>query len=318
MSTGRFVAPGKTRSCPHCRATILDSATVCPGCHHHLRFGSGAARPQDVVTPLRVEGTLRHPPEGGAWEYSVVLSIRNDRGEELARQVVGVGALNPADARTFSLVVEVFKPAEVREPKPQSAEGTAPRGAGDSRRAPDPRPPGIAAAAGMPTMSPASVRPGQAPSSRVAGTVQSGLAPARPGSGPGVGAGAMGTGMGAGARTGAGAGPGAEPRHGTGAGSGLGSGSGVGSGPGAGHGPAHVPSPAGGERGRPGLTSAWPDPLRPSSGRSGSGQSSGGSAFKEPRQPGSPGLQPKRRGAGPSGRGCVCYPCAPEGSALPA
>jgi hypothetical protein len=111
MSTAQSVIPGKTRACPHCKATILDSANVCPACNHHLRFGADAKRrPQRTYSPLRVEGTIRQPPAGEAWEYSVVLSIRNDRGEEMARQVMGVGALNPAEARTFTLSVEVSAP----------------------------------------------------------------------------------------------------------------------------------------------------------------------------------------------------------------
>ncbi len=128
MNTGRFATPGKTRTCPHCKATILESATVCPGCNHHLRFDSASAgsRGQPVLTPLRVEGTLRHPASGGAWEYSVVLTIRNARGQEIARQIVGVGALQPAEERVFTLAVEVFKPAEVSEPKPQPAPAPRP------------------------------------------------------------------------------------------------------------------------------------------------------------------------------------------------
>jgi hypothetical protein len=63
---------------------------------------------------LNVEGTIRHPAVGEAWEYSVVLSIKNDRGEEITRQVVGVGALNPQEQRSFSLAVEVFTPANSR------------------------------------------------------------------------------------------------------------------------------------------------------------------------------------------------------------
>jgi hypothetical protein len=38
------------------------------------------------------------------------MTIRNDRGEELSRQVVGVGALRPAESRTFTLSVEVLTP----------------------------------------------------------------------------------------------------------------------------------------------------------------------------------------------------------------
>jgi hypothetical protein len=102
--------PGKTRSCPHCKATILESATVCPGCQHHLRFDPAAQPMLPAATPLRVEGTIRHPPQGGTWEYSIVLAVRNERGEEITRQVVGVGALAPRDVRSFSLSVELFAP----------------------------------------------------------------------------------------------------------------------------------------------------------------------------------------------------------------
>jgi len=65
---------------------------------------------QEGFSALRVEGTVQHPERGGDWEYSVVLSIRNERGEELSRQVVGVGALRPTESRTFTLSVEVMTP----------------------------------------------------------------------------------------------------------------------------------------------------------------------------------------------------------------
>jgi predicted amidophosphoribosyltransferase len=81
MSSARPANPGKSRQCPHCKATILDSASVCPGCRHHLRFDS-------VV-------------------------IRDHAGLEVTRQVVGVGALQPAEERSFSLSVEVFGRAEI-------------------------------------------------------------------------------------------------------------------------------------------------------------------------------------------------------------
>ena len=118
-TTGRLVAPGKSRTCPHCKATILDSATVCPGCNHHLRFdpASLTQRARSDIAPLRVEGTIRHPSDGEPWEYSIVIAIRNSRGEEISRQVVGVGALLPAEQRTFSLSVEVFTPREAKAAK---------------------------------------------------------------------------------------------------------------------------------------------------------------------------------------------------------
>jgi hypothetical protein len=39
-----------------------------------------------------------------------LLAISNDKGEEIARQVLGVGALKPTEQRTFTLAVEVFTP----------------------------------------------------------------------------------------------------------------------------------------------------------------------------------------------------------------
>jgi len=58
---------------------------------------------------LSVSGTIRHPG-GEAWEYAVVVSIKNERGEEVTRQVVGVGALQSNERRTFSVSVDVFTP----------------------------------------------------------------------------------------------------------------------------------------------------------------------------------------------------------------
>ena len=111
MTGSRQGVPGTTRNCPHCKARILESAAVCPACRHHLRFDPKVAdRVLPSFSPLRVEGTIRHPTVGEAWEYSVMLSIRNDRGEEISRQVVGVGALQPTEQRTFTLAVEVFTP----------------------------------------------------------------------------------------------------------------------------------------------------------------------------------------------------------------
>ena len=110
---GRVLAPGKTRICPHCKTTILESARVCPGCQHHLRFDSNSIverRAQPTFSALRVEGAFRNPEGVDSWEYSVVVSIRNDRGEEVARKVVGVGALDPSESRTVTLSVDVFAP----------------------------------------------------------------------------------------------------------------------------------------------------------------------------------------------------------------
>ena len=107
MSNARPGTPGATRACPHCRETILESAVVCPSCRHYLRFDAGneTASPP-ALTPLRIEGSIRHPADGDPWEYTVVVSIRNDRGEEIARKLIGVGAMNANEQRNFTLSVE--------------------------------------------------------------------------------------------------------------------------------------------------------------------------------------------------------------------
>jgi hypothetical protein len=113
----RVGTPGKTRVCPHCKTTILESASVCPGCNHHLRFDRNAnveSRVQPTFSALRVEGAFQNPENANAWEYSVVVSIRNDRGEEVARKVIGVGALEPKEGRTVTLSVDVIAPRSVR------------------------------------------------------------------------------------------------------------------------------------------------------------------------------------------------------------
>ena len=122
----RPVATGKTRTCPHCKATILESLSICPGCMHHLRFDSEAAKRQVAAAPaLRVEGIIRHPPNEQPLEYFVIIAIRNDRGEEVTRQVVNVGALQAAEKRTFTMSVEVLPPsAPVPPQKQNSSTGT--------------------------------------------------------------------------------------------------------------------------------------------------------------------------------------------------
>jgi hypothetical protein len=99
---------GRTRTCPHCKAVILESASVCPQCRHHLKFGAEAEATagHSGFCALKVEGTLQHKEGKGDWEYSVVLSIRNE--------VIGVGALRPAESRTFTLSVDVGTPGGTR------------------------------------------------------------------------------------------------------------------------------------------------------------------------------------------------------------
>jgi hypothetical protein len=109
MSNVRPGSPGATRACPHCKETILESSTVCPACRHHIRFdGDAAGTELAIPSPLRIEGSIRQPDGADAWEYSVVVTIRDERGQELARKLIGVGAMTPNEQRTFTLAVEVI------------------------------------------------------------------------------------------------------------------------------------------------------------------------------------------------------------------
>jgi hypothetical protein len=109
MKLIRGSTAGESRSCPHCRATILKSATSCPICRHMLRVNSFGFEPRSKPTlcPLLVEGTFEHPGAGEALEYQVLMEVRDEAGKLLTRQVIGVGALRLAEKRIFSLRVEM-------------------------------------------------------------------------------------------------------------------------------------------------------------------------------------------------------------------
>jgi hypothetical protein len=105
---------GESWNCPHCGERILRSAVTCPACQRHLRFDAVARPARAAVCPLVVDGTIRHPGTEAPWEYSVMIEVHDERGEMLARRVVGVGALRPSEARQFTLRVEVLVPESSR------------------------------------------------------------------------------------------------------------------------------------------------------------------------------------------------------------
>jgi hypothetical protein len=116
VSRSSAAALGRTRVCPHCKTTVLESAAVCPACRHHLRFESGSVqRVATAYSAWKVDGTFAHQPAGEACEYSMVVTLRNEQGQEVGRQVVGVGALKPSERRSFTFSVELtpVKPAPV-------------------------------------------------------------------------------------------------------------------------------------------------------------------------------------------------------------
>lgn len=107
MTPVRTVPPGATRTCPHCRSTVLERAVRCPQCQKHLRFDPEANASIPTSSPFRVEGTI-HAPPGETWEYNLLVVIRDAKGDEVSRHLVEVGAMPPGDERTFALSVEVM------------------------------------------------------------------------------------------------------------------------------------------------------------------------------------------------------------------
>jgi hypothetical protein len=88
----------------------LQSANICPGCQHHLRFNSaaGAEVQPEAVTAMKIEGSIRHSVRNEACEYCVVIAITNERGEKVARHVVGVGALHANEKHKVTFSVELM------------------------------------------------------------------------------------------------------------------------------------------------------------------------------------------------------------------
>jgi len=109
MSVARPAALGNTRNCPHCKSTVLASASVCPACQHHLRFNqpSAPAAPTGYAA-LQIEGTVRHKQPEEPCEFCVVLSIADENGKQISRQVVGVGVLRADEMRRFNVSVNLL------------------------------------------------------------------------------------------------------------------------------------------------------------------------------------------------------------------
>jgi len=121
MSTARPGNLGATRVCPHCKATVLENSAVCPGCRHHLRFNSGSTQvvTEEGYCALDVDGTIKHKVASEPCEYCVVLDVRNERGEQVVRQVVGVGVLQAGESRRLHVAVDMLPVrAQVAAPPP--------------------------------------------------------------------------------------------------------------------------------------------------------------------------------------------------------
>lgn len=106
---------GESWKCPHCGEQILRSAVICPACQRRLHVDALATHQttQVIASPLDVEGVIRHPGTGAAWEYSVLVEVQDHEGEVLARRVVGVGALQPGESRVVRLRVDMHSREKV-------------------------------------------------------------------------------------------------------------------------------------------------------------------------------------------------------------
>ncbi|HWL62018.1 MAG TPA: hypothetical protein VNQ32_04440 [Steroidobacteraceae bacterium] len=61
-------------------------------------------------TAWQIDGTLDAERVDAATEYSILVVVRNERNEEVARQVVNVGSLQGVERRTFTLSIETSEP----------------------------------------------------------------------------------------------------------------------------------------------------------------------------------------------------------------
>lgn len=110
MNAARPGTTGATRTCPHCKTVILESSTVCPACRGHLRFDAPAVDASERFVPLQVEGTINASADS-AFEYTMVIVIRDETGKEIGRHVAGVGAVFPGESRSFNVSVEAVTAA---------------------------------------------------------------------------------------------------------------------------------------------------------------------------------------------------------------
>ena len=72
MSAMRPGETGATRTCPHCKTTILESAAVCPACRGHLRTCAACRDLADQQTRLRAALADLPPAEPPAHLWAAI------------------------------------------------------------------------------------------------------------------------------------------------------------------------------------------------------------------------------------------------------
>jgi hypothetical protein len=179
MNTPRPGTAGATRVCPHCKATVLESAAVCPGCRHHLKFNTGGA--QDVVSEgysaLSIDGTIAPKETGGPCEYCVVLDIRDERGQQVMRQVLSVGVLRFGEARHVNVSVEMLP---VRTQVAAKTQASVNPSSPTHSPLPPLKPPGLPTSSPLPPLKPPGLPSSSLPPLKPPGLPSSSLPPLRP------------------------------------------------------------------------------------------------------------------------------------------
>ncbi len=97
--------PTARRSSSKVRASARAASTICASVPTRSWW-----RPRNA---LHIEGRIKHPrlKSRGSTPWSVY--VRNEKGEEVARHVINVGALAKSEERTVSLSVDVMPPRPI-------------------------------------------------------------------------------------------------------------------------------------------------------------------------------------------------------------
>ena len=104
------------RPCWKARRSARGAGTICASA-----AAGQALEPGEGYCALSVDGTIAHTRRSEPCEYCVVLDVRNERGEQLTRQVVGVGVLQTGELRRLNVSVEMLPvraPAAVKAQAP--------------------------------------------------------------------------------------------------------------------------------------------------------------------------------------------------------
>ena len=117
MSALRTGTAGATRTCPHCKATILESSAVCPACRGHLKFDAPAVDAAQRVLLRRLHDDLDRLVEAlvlllhlGQQPDAVILRAHRPGQLQLGRlRRLGIGWFMGHDSSKFRITESVFR-----------------------------------------------------------------------------------------------------------------------------------------------------------------------------------------------------------------